>query len=150
MDKDITPQQLRKHLATMITDLDFINRAVADFEKLHSEPRLREMEMPEIPVEMAPKGAGQPSHPEGAWERDTMQRASKRLLAAIQDARNDNDPKTPARLIWNSASGMEASNCHGANSYLYQIKEPVRTNRDPCFRCGTRADLGCEHMAAAA
>jgi hypothetical protein len=147
---DITPQQLRKHLASIITDQDFIARAVADYEKLHHDPRLQEMDMPEIPVEMAAKTAGQPSHAEGAWERDAMQRASKRLLTAILDARNDNDPKTPTKLIWNSASGLEASNCHGANSYLYQPKEPVHTNRDPCFRCGTRADLGCEHMAVAA
>jgi len=26
--------------------------------------------------------------------------------------------------------------------------EPVKTDRDPCFFCGTRGDLGCRHREA--
>lgn len=128
---DITPQQFRQQLASMISDVAIINQAVAEYEARWVEPK--------------PKRAEAVAKPQEVLDAEATIDGSKRLLSAIEAARQGRDPKSPRKLIWRHYSGLETSNCTGGNGYLFELKEPPRTTRDPCPRCGARGDFNCGH-----
>lgn len=151
MTKHITPQELRKHLASMITDEAFIARAVADYERLHAAPPVTLAPLPMEPLVVMDKPKEDAAKAQELKDAEEVIEGSKNLLSAIEAARRGKATNAPTKLLWKHYSGLEASNCNGANSYLYEPRyEPPRVNREPCFRCGIRADVGCKHMALAA
>lgn len=63
-------------------------------------------------------------------------------LREIARARNP-APKTIARIEAAIAGQLYVSDA------IKQASAPAPVERDPCFKCGTRADIGCRHQGGA-
>lgn len=69
----------------------------------------------------------------------------------------------PDTFAWNNANGFrggshpQVSHADRPSTTRPQLErealelrlESMRVSRDPCFLCGTRADVGCKHKVAA-
>lgn len=134
---DLTPQEFRAQLATMIDDKALVDATVAQYAMRWEANCLPKVRKPRVEIA--------PAKTEEAIYAEEMEIASALLLDAINTTRTGRNPNTPKRLIWRMRSGLDASNCSGANSYLFEHREPKKLMRDPCPRCGARGDFDCGH-----
>lgn len=98
--------------------------------------------------------------PEDIRREEGMIAGSETLYRAIEAHRQGRAFKTSAQLIWwHSAQGPRPDLCAGNSIIARRVAaamlakeaaaEANRRHRDPCWRCGTRADYGCKHARPA-
>lgn len=125
---------LRQHLAAHTTDMDFIEKTIRRLTR--PEPRK---------VDLLPKGNGNPAKPPIKTYEEIMEEASAKFLKAIEWHKAGINPQTPKGLMWRSASGGDMGNWAGSRDIIPQEVLTV-VRRDPCPKCGVRADIGCKHV----
>lgn len=125
---------LRQHLAAYTTDADFIEKTIRRLTR--PEPRK---------VEVLPRHPGNPAKPPVKTYEEIMEIASKGLLKAIEWCKAGINPQTSSRLVWISASGAGIPHWAGPRDAAPQ-EVLTAVKRDPCLKCGVRADIGCKHV----
>jgi len=140
---DLSPAQFRAQIAQLVTDPDFIERAVSDYARTW-----RKATKPK-PAEKI--GApGQPSRPAEVTHEEDMERGSSELFEAIKLARLRQPTGSRQRLIWRTRTGLDSGFCAGGSGVFQAHTFDRPPARDPCPYCGTRQDLGCKHMRRSA
>lgn len=146
---DLHPTRFRIQMAQIVADPDFLDRAVADYEREWTKRR-EDRRRASQELQAVRRARFYPEVTLTAEDRyeERMQLASGALLRAIEGVRQGLIPETPSDLVWSLSSGEDVFNCHGGHGGEYAPRQiTIGPNREPCPMCGVRADIGCKHSA---